>query len=70
LRVRNSLEKQLGSFLRKKRGEQTFAEFSRRLGLPASTLHRLESGEQSVTLGKLEHIMKRLKCKLSDIFEI
>jgi DNA-binding Xre family transcriptional regulator len=56
-------------FLRKKRGEQTFAEFSRKLGLPPSTLHRLESGEQSVTLGKLEQIMRRLKCRLSDIFE-
>jgi transcriptional regulator with XRE-family HTH domain len=67
--VRSSLEKQLGAFLRNKRGERTFAQFARKLGLPPSTLHRLESGEQSITLGKLEQIMRRLKCDLSDIFE-
>jgi DNA-binding Xre family transcriptional regulator len=67
--VPDSLEKQLGSFLRKKRGDQTFAQFSRKLGIPASTLHRLEQCQQSITLGKLQHIMKRLKCTLSDIFE-
>jgi transcriptional regulator with XRE-family HTH domain len=69
LLVRGSLEKQLGSFLRKKRGDQTFAEFSRKLGISASTLHRLERGEQSITLGKLEDIMRRLKCRLFDIFK-
>jgi transcriptional regulator with XRE-family HTH domain len=66
--VRASLESQLGAFLRKKRGDQTFAEFSRKVGLPASTLHRLERAEQSITLGKLEQIMRRLKCGWSDIF--
>ena len=60
---------QLGAFLRKRRGEQTFSQFSRKLGLPPSTLHRLERGEQSITLGKLQGIMERLKCKLPDIFE-
>jgi transcriptional regulator with XRE-family HTH domain len=67
--VRSSLERQLGTFLRKKRGEQTFAQFARKLGIPPSTLHRLENGEQSITLGKLEQVMRRLNCKLSDIFE-
>ena len=68
--MRGSLERQLGAFLRKRRGEQTFAEFGRKLGLPASTLHRIENGEQSITLGKLEQIRQRLKCSLGDIFQI
>jgi len=66
--VRNTLEKQLSTFLRKKRGDMTFAEFSRKLALPPSTLHRLEQCEQSITLRSLQQIMERLKCKLSDIF--
>ncbi|PYJ19270.1 MAG: hypothetical protein DME99_13145 [Verrucomicrobia bacterium] len=34
-----------------------------------STLHRLENGDQSITLRGLQQIMKRLKCTLSDVFE-
>jgi transcriptional regulator with XRE-family HTH domain len=46
-----------------------FAEFSRKTGLPASTLHRLENGDQSITLGRLDTVMKRLKVTLADVFE-
>lgn len=46
----------------------TFADFSRKLGLPPSTLHRLEQCQQSITLRGLQQIMKRLKCGLRDIF--
>jgi transcriptional regulator with XRE-family HTH domain len=45
-------------FTQKRRGKMTYAEFSRRLGLPPSTLHRLENGEQSITLRGLQQIMK------------
>jgi transcriptional regulator with XRE-family HTH domain len=68
--VRDSLDRQLGAFLRKKRGERTYAEFARKLGLPPSTLHRIENGQQSITLGKLEQIMRRLRCSLRDIFQV
>lgn len=67
-RVRSSLEKHLGRFLRKQRGEITFAEFARKTGLPPSTLHRLESGAQSLTLGRLQQLMTRLNIRLADIF--
>lgn len=63
-----SLETQLGRFLRARRGEMTYAQFSRKLGLPPSTLHRLEQGAQSITLRGLQQIMRRLKCGLADIF--
>lgn len=66
--VRGKLEKHLGQFLRKKRGDMTFAEFSRKTGLPPSTLHRLERGEQSLTLGRLQQLMLRLRVRLADIF--
>jgi transcriptional regulator with XRE-family HTH domain len=66
--VPSSLDKQLAQFLRRRRGDQTFADFSRKLGLPPSTLHRLEACEQSITLGRLHQIMARLKCDLTDIF--
>ncbi len=49
-------------------GIQSYAAFSRKTGLPPSTLHRLEQGVQSFTLGKLEKLLWRLKCKLPDVF--
>ena len=47
----------------------TFAQFSRKAGLPPSTIHRLENGTQSLTLKKLELVLKGLKCKASDVFK-
>ena len=63
-----SLDKQFGRFLRQRRGDASYAVFARQLGISASTLYRLESGEQSVTLGKLEEILKRLKAGVRDVF--
>jgi len=68
LPVRDSFDRQLALFLKKKRGETTFAAFSRVTGLPASTLHRLENGSQSITLRKLEPVLTKLKCTLWDVF--
>jgi DNA-binding Xre family transcriptional regulator len=67
--VAKALDKQFGTFLRKQRGESTYAAFSRKIGVSASTLYRLERAEQSVTLGKLEEILGRLKCTLDDVFK-
>jgi transcriptional regulator with XRE-family HTH domain len=66
--VGDDLERQLAEFLRRKRGDLTYAEFSRKVGLPPSTLHRLEQSQQSITLRRLQQVMKRLKCRLIDIF--
>jgi transcriptional regulator with XRE-family HTH domain len=66
--VPSALDKKLAAFLRKQRGEQTYTQFSKKLGFPRSTVFRLENGEQSITLGRLQQIMDRLKCSLSDIF--
>ncbi len=67
-RMAQKLAQQLATFLRKKRGDLTYREFSRKMGISDSTLHRMEMAEQNVTLKTLEHITQRLKCKVSDIF--
>jgi transcriptional regulator with XRE-family HTH domain len=63
-----SLEEQLARFLKERRGEMTYAQFSRKLGFPPSTLHRLEQGSQSITLRGLQQILRKLKCGLADVF--
>lgn len=66
--MRESLEWQLADFLKKRRGPLTLSHFARKLGLPPSTLFRLENVQQSATLAKLRQIMERLGCSLTDIF--
>jgi transcriptional regulator with XRE-family HTH domain len=66
--VPSPLDKKLAKFLREQRGEMTFAQFSKKLGLPPSTIFRLERCEQSVTLGRLHQILDRLNCSLDDVF--
>ncbi|MFZ1072202.1 MAG: helix-turn-helix transcriptional regulator [Verrucomicrobiia bacterium] len=66
--ARQRLAKQLAAFLRKKRGDLTYAQFARKTGLSDSTLHRLELGAQNVTLKTLEQICDRMKCRVSDLF--
>jgi transcriptional regulator with XRE-family HTH domain len=66
--VPSALDKKLARFIREQRGEMTFAQFSKKVGLPPSTIFRLERCEQSITLGRLQQIMDRLKCSLTDVF--
>ncbi|WCJ60698.1 helix-turn-helix transcriptional regulator [Fontisphaera persica] len=61
------LAKNLGSFLRKKRGKLTYAQFAKKVGLSDSTLHRMEMADQNVTLKTLEQLAERLKCKVSEM---
>lgn len=63
-----SLDKKFGRFLRGKRGKDSYAVFARKLGISASTLFRLETGEQSVTLGKMDDVLKKLKADVRDVF--
>ena len=67
--VAASLQKQLGRFLRKKRGSTSYPAFARKLGVSSSSLHRMELGEQNVTLKTLQQLMKRFNCSLGDIFD-
>jgi transcriptional regulator with XRE-family HTH domain len=58
----------LADFLKKRRDGRSFAEFGRETGLHPSSLFRLERGEQSLTVGKLYELMKRLNVSLEDVF--
>lgn len=58
----------MANFLRKKRGEETYAAFGKKVGLSGSTLFRLENNQQSITVQKLEVVLSRLKCTMADVF--
>jgi transcriptional regulator with XRE-family HTH domain len=66
--MRKGLDAQLAKFLRQKRGELTYIQFSKKIGISATMIHKLENGERHITLRKLEIVMAGLKLKLSDIF--
>lgn len=61
------LAKQLAKFLRKRRGDLTYKQFSLKVGISDSTLHRMEMAEQNVTLKTLDLLSSRLKCKVSEM---
>jgi DNA-binding Xre family transcriptional regulator len=52
----------------KQKQEMSYAEFSKKTGLTASSLFRLEQGQQSITLVRLHEVLKRLKATLGDVF--
>ena len=62
------LDKKLAKWLRDQRGDMTFAAFSKKTGLPASTIFRLEQCTQSITLGRLDAVLSKLKCTWADVF--
>jgi len=64
-----SLSKKLADRLKKLRGQQTQAEFARKLGISRATLNRLESATQNATLSTLEQLTKSLKCSIGDLFK-
>jgi transcriptional regulator with XRE-family HTH domain len=55
-------------FLRRKRGLESYAAFGKKVGLSGSTVFRLENGDQSITVQKLDLILSRLKCTVADVF--
>lgn len=66
--VRRKLDKQLAIFLRKKRGDLSYADFAKKAGISHQTLFRIEHGTQHLTLDKLETMLCRLNLRLKDIF--
>ena len=68
LAVPRKLRTQLGAFLRKQRGDLTFAQFARRIGVSKSTLQRLEQGDQNITVDTLEHLLSKLSARISEVF--
>lgn len=46
----------------------SYAEFAKKTGITASSLFRLENGEQSITLTRLHGLLKKLKVTVQDVF--
>ena len=67
--VRISLDRQFAVFIRKQRGELPYRDFARKLGISKSSLARLELGEESITLKRLNLVLNRLKCQPEDVFK-
>jgi hypothetical protein len=63
-----ALDRKLSEFLKKRRGEMSYAQFSKITGFTASSLFRLENCEQSITLGRLHDLLKRLKVSMWEVF--
>ncbi len=66
--MQRNLDRQLAKFLKKARGSLSYAEFSKKVGVSYTTLHRIERGEHHLTLNKMETILNRLRIKLRDVF--
>jgi transcriptional regulator with XRE-family HTH domain len=66
--TKRNLDAQLAKFLKKQRGEQSYSEFAKRIGVGHMTARRLESGEHHITLKKLEVILDKLKVKMGEVF--
>lgn len=62
------MDHQLALFLRKTRGELSYAQFAKKTGISHMTLFRIEKGEHHLTIDKLETVMLKLKVRLRDIF--
>ena len=62
------MDRQLALFLRKTRGELSYAQFAQKTGVSHMTLFRIEKGEHHLTIDKLETVMRKLKVHLRDIF--
>ena len=62
------MDRQLALFLRKTRGELSYAQFAKKTGVSHMTLFRVEKGEHRLTVDKLETVMRKLKVRLRDIF--
>ena len=68
LHVPRKLRTQLGTFLKQRRGELTYAQYARRIAISKSTLQRLEQAEQNITIDTLEHLFAKLSVHISDVF--
>jgi transcriptional regulator with XRE-family HTH domain len=66
--MRQTLDSHFAAFLRKKRGETTYVAFAKKLRISRSHLYRLEQGQQTITLKKLQEVLDRLKCGISEVF--
>jgi len=62
------LDRKLAEFLEKERGDLSYAEFGRKLGLSKTTVYNLEKLWRSASLQTVEQICQKLLVSPSEIF--
>ncbi|MES9854676.1 MAG: helix-turn-helix transcriptional regulator [Candidatus Thiodiazotropha sp. LLP2] len=68
-RKQETYRAKLATAIKALRGGQSQAAFAKRIAISQSTLARIETEEQNVTIDTLELICKRLGCSLSDLIQ-
>jgi len=63
-----SLDKAFSDFLKTLRGNRSYSQLAKELGIAESTLYRLINGEQSATLRGVENVLQRLGLSPADVF--
>jgi transcriptional regulator with XRE-family HTH domain len=63
-----SLEKAFSKFLKTLRGDRSYAQLAKELGIAESTLYRLINGGQSATLRGVENVLQKLELSPADVF--
>jgi transcriptional regulator with XRE-family HTH domain len=64
-----NFRQRLGENLKLIRGEATLRDFAPKVGLDARSLHRIENGEQNVTLDTLSKIAEGLNFTAGDLLD-
>ncbi|MEO8206713.1 MAG: helix-turn-helix transcriptional regulator [Chthoniobacterales bacterium] len=64
-----SYERRVGAFVKKERAKSnlSYAAFARKLGISHTTLSRIESNQQGISLKLLQSILRGLNASLQDI---
>ena len=65
--VMETLRSRLASELRRRRGNQSYGQFAKELGISKTTLYRIELEQQNTGLDLIEHICRRLRCTVCDL---
>ncbi len=63
-----SLDKAFSKFLKTLRGDRSYAQLAKELGIAESTLYRLINGDQSATLRGVENVLQKLGLSPADVF--
>lgn len=63
------LKENLANNVRARRGKKTQAAFAKRIGLHQSSVNRIETGRQNVTIDTLQALCDRLRCSAGDLLD-
>ncbi|MFN7139488.1 MAG: helix-turn-helix domain-containing protein [Limisphaerales bacterium] len=66
---KKTLDQQFAAFLRKQRGELSYEQFGKKVGLRKSSVFKFEQGQQSASLRTVQKVLDRLKANSDDVFE-